>query len=319
MIRVENLTKYYGQRLAVDNISFNVAKGEIVGLLGPNAAGKTTTMRILTGFLTPTRGNAYIADFNMVTNSLEGRRRIGYMPESIPLYTDMKVRDYLTFFAKLRGVENVNVKARIDEVVQTCHLEEYIDVIVGKLSRGFRQRVGLAQAIIHDPDVLILDEPTVGIDPIQVAQTRNLIKELGKQHTVLISTHILPEVSIICERVIIIHRGKIVAEDNIENLSSVLRGSRRLKLEVKGPPDKVVAALRRVPGVKRVAREGTYYIIESPTETDPRSRVTETIVKNGWNLLSAETVDMSLEEIFLQLTKTKPSEEAAAGEEGTAR
>ncbi|MDP2918941.1 MAG: ATP-binding cassette domain-containing protein [Dehalococcoidia bacterium] len=302
MIRVQNLTKYYGERLAVDNISFEVSKGQIVGLLGPNAAGKTTTMRILTGYLMPTRGDAYIADCNMTTDSLEGRRHIGYMPESIPLYTDMKVRDYLTFFARLRGLDAERTRKRIDDVVEICHLEEYIDVIVGKLSKGFRQRVGIAQSIIHDPEVLILDEPTVGIDPIQVAQTRNLIKELGKEHTVLVSTHILPEVSIICERVIIIHRGKIVAEDNIENLSAILRGSRRIKVEVRGPADKIADALRRVPGVKRVAREGNYYIVESPAEVDPRSKITETVVKNGWNLLSAETIEMSLEEIFLQLT-----------------
>lgn len=302
MIRVQNLTKYYGERLAVDNISFSVKKGEIVGLLGPNAAGKTTTMRILTGFLMPTRGDAFIAECNMAGDSLEGRKHIGYMPESIPLYTDMKVRDYLEFFGRLRGIGPDNIRKRIDDVVQLCHLEEYIDVIVGKLSRGFRQRVGLAQAIIHNPDVLILDEPTIGIDPIQVAQTRNLIKELGKEHTVLISTHILPEVSIICERVIIIHRGKIVAEDKIENLSAILRGSRRIKIEVKGPADRIADALRRLPGVKRVAREGSYYIIESPADIDPRSRITESMVKNGWQLLSAETVEMSLEEIFLQLT-----------------
>lgn len=302
MIRVQNLTKYYGERLAVDNISFSVGKGEIVGLLGPNAAGKTTTMRILTGFLMPTRGDAFIAGCNMSTDSLEGRKHIGYMPESIPLYTDMKVRDYLEFFGRLRGVEPDRIKKHIDDVVQLCHLEEYINVIVGKLSRGFRQRVGLAQALIHNPDVLILDEPTVGIDPNQVAQTRNLIRELGKEHTVLISTHILPEVSIICERVIIIHRGKVVAEDKIENLAATLRGSRRIKIEVKGPADKIADALRRVPGVKRVAREGSYYIIESPSDVDPRSRITESMVKNHWQLLSAETVEMSLEEIFLQLT-----------------
>ncbi|HEX9896768.1 MAG TPA: ATP-binding cassette domain-containing protein [Dehalococcoidales bacterium] len=308
MIRVQNLTKYYGERLAVDNISFNVGKGEIVGLLGPNAAGKTTTMRILTGFLTPTKGDAFIADHNMATDSLEGRRHIGYMPESIPLYTDMKVRDYLDFFGRIRGLDVKQTRARINEVVQICHLEEYIDVIIDKLSRGFRQRVGIAQAIIHNPDVLILDEPTIGIDPIQVAQTRNLIKELGKDHTVLISTHILPEVSIICERVIIIHRGKIVAEDNIENLSAVLRGARRIRVEVKGPADKIAVALRRVPGVRRVMREGDFFVVESPAEVDPRAIINETMVKSGWTLLSAESVEMSLEEIFLQLT-TKDEEE----------
>lgn len=316
MIRVENLTKYYGERLAVDDISFTVGKGEIVGLLGPNAAGKTTTMRILTGFLMPTRGDTFIADHSMTTDSLEGRKHIGYMPESIPLYTDMTVRDYLSFFARLRGLSDDRVRVRLDEVVETCHLEEYIDVIVGKLSRGFRQRVGIAQAIIHDPEVLILDEPTIGIDPIQVAQTRNLIKELGKEHTVLISTHILPEVSIICERVIIIHRGRIVAEDKIENLSAILKGARRIRAEVKGPSDKIVDAIRRVPGVRKVTREGAYYIIESPTNIDPRAGLTESLVRGGWTVLSVESIDMSLEEIFLQLTtndKDTDEEEEAKG------
>ena len=307
MIRVEHLTKYYGERLAVDNINFNIEKGEIVGLLGPNAAGKTTTMRMLTGFLMPTKGNAYVDDCNMMTNSLEGRRLIGYMPESTPLYMDMTVRDYLTFFGRLRGLSDKYVKTRLDEVIELCSLQEYFDVQVGKLSRGFKQRVNVAQAIIHNPKVLILDEPTVGIDPIQVAKTRNLIKALGKEHTVLISTHILPEVSVICNRVIIIHRGKIVAEDNIENLSAVIKGGRRIKVEVKGPADKVSEKLRGLPGVKRVMRQGDFYILETAAEIDPRPRITETVVRNGWSLLSIDTVEMSLEEIFLQLT-TKEEE-----------
>jgi len=307
VIRVEHLTKYYGERLAVDNINFNIEKGEIVGLLGPNAAGKTTTMRMLTGFLMPTKGSAYVDDCNMMTNSLEGRRLIGYMPESTPLYMDMTVRDYLTFFGKLRGLSDKYVKTRLDEVIELCSLQEYFDVQVGKLSRGFKQRVNVAQAIIHNPKVLILDEPTVGIDPIQVAQTRNLIKALGKEHTVLISTHILPEVSVICNRVIIIHRGKIVAEDNIENLSAVIKGGRRIRVEVKGPTDKVSEKLRGLPGVKRVMRQGDFYILETSADVDPRSKITETVVRNGWGLLSIDTVEMSLEEIFLQLT-TKEEE-----------
>ena len=302
MIKVRNLTKYYGERLAVDNISFNIGKGEIVGLLGPNAAGKSTTMRILTGFLMPTKGDTWIADCNMVTNSLEGRKHIGYMPESVPLYTDMTVRDYLDFFARLRGVERQRARKRINDVVTLCHLEEYIDTIIGKLSRGFRQRVGLAQAIVHEPEVLILDEPTVGIDPIQISQTRSLIKELGKQHTILLSTHILPEVNLTCNRVIIIHNGKIIAEDRIENLSAIVKGAKRLRLEVKGPHDQIIKRLQRIDGVKRVAKEGNYLIVECPINIDPRGQITETIVKSGWTLLSIEAVDMSLEDIFLHLT-----------------
>ena len=302
MIKVRNLTKYYGERLAVDNISFNIGKGEIVGLLGPNAAGKSTTMRILTGFLMPTKGDTWIADCNMVTNSLEGRKHIGYMPESVPLYTDMTVRDYLDFFARLRGVERQRARKRINDVVTLCHLEEYIDTIIGKLSRGFRQRVGLAQAIVHEPEVLILDEPTVGIDPIQISQTRSLIKELGKQHTILLSTHILPEVDLTCNRVIIIHNGKIIAEDRIENLSAIVKGAKRLRLEVNGPQDQIIKRLQRIDGVRRVSKEGNYLIVECPINIDPRGQITETIVKSGWTLLSIEAMDMSLEDIFIHLT-----------------
>jgi ABC-2 type transport system ATP-binding protein len=302
LIKVRNLTKYYGERLAVDNISFDIGKGEIVGLLGPNAAGKSTTMRILTGFLMPTKGDTWIADCNMVTNSLEGRKHIGYMPESVPLYTDMTVRDYLDFFARLRGMERVRTRKRINDVVTLCHLEEYIDTIIGKLSRGFRQRVGLAQAIVHEPEVLILDEPTVGIDPIQISQTRTLIKELGKLHTILLSTHILPEVNLTCSRVIIIHNGKIIAEDRIENLSAIVKGAKRLRLEVKGPQDQIIKRLQRIDGVRRVSKEGNYLIVECPINIDPRGQITETIVKSGWTLLSIEAMDMSLEDIFLHLT-----------------
>ncbi len=302
MIKVENLTKYYGKRLAVDNISFNVEKGEIVGFLGPNAAGKTTTMRIITGFLAPTRGNVWVAGYDMLSHSLEARQHIGYLPETVPLYTDMTVRSYLDFCARLRGLDKQKIKTRIEEVVDTCHLEEYIDVIIGKLSKGFRQRVGVAQAIIHEPEVLILDEPTIGIDPIQVAMTRQLIKELGKEHTVLLSTHILPEVSMTCERVIIIHEGRIVAEDRIENLSSLLSGSKRIRVEVEGPPKKVTERLRQIQGVLRVNYEDRHYTIECPIDKDLRGRITETIVQGGWTLLSLESLEMSLEDIFLKLT-----------------
>jgi len=302
MIKVENLTKYYGARLAVDNISFSVDKGEIVGFLGPNAAGKTTTMRILTGFLAPTRGEAWVAGYSILSNSLEARQHTGYFAESVPLYTDMTVRAYLDFLAKLRGLNKNRIKTRIDDVVETCHLEEYIDVIIGKLSKGFRQRVGIAQAIIHEPDVLIMDEPTVGIDPIQVAGTRQLIKELGKEHTVLLSTHILPEVSMTCERVIIINEGKIVAEDSIENLSSVVSGVKRFRLEVTGPSKQIMERLRRLQGVLKIRYDGSNYIIECAAGQDPRSKITEAIVQSGWNLLSLETVEMSLEDIFLKLT-----------------
>ncbi len=302
MIQVENLTKYYGKRLAVDNISFSVEKGEIVGFLGPNGAGKTTTMRILTGFLAPTRGEVWVAGYDMSQHSLEARQHIGYFPEAMPLYTDMTVRSYLNFSSRLRGLDKNRIKTRIEEVVDICHLEEYGDVLIGKLSKGFRQRVGVAQAIIHDPEVLILDEPTIGIDPNQVAVTRQLIKELGKERTILLSTHILPEASMTCERVIIINEGRIVAEDRIENLSSLMSGTKRIRLEVEGPAEKVAERLRQIKGILQVSYEDSHYILECSAEQDPRGKIMETIVQGGWTLLSLESMEMSLEDIFLKLT-----------------
>ncbi len=302
MIRVENLTKYYGKRLAVDNISFNVERGEIVGFLGPNAAGRTTTMRILTGFLAPTRGEVWVAGYDMLSHSLEGRQHIGYFAESVPLYSDMTVRSYLGFSSRLRGLDKNRIKTRIEEVVDICHLEEYVDVLIGKLSKGFRQRVGVAQAIIHEPEVLILDEPTIGIDPIQVAMTRQLIKELGKEHTVLLSTHILPEASMTCERVIIINEGRIVAEDRIENLSSLVSGSRRIRLEVEGPAEKIAEYLRKVKGIRTISFRGSHYTVECTKGQDPRGEIMKAIIQGGWTLLSLESIEMSLEDIFLKLT-----------------
>jgi len=302
VIRVENLTKYYGKRLAVDNISFNVERGEIVGFLGPNGAGKTTTMRILTGFLAPTQGEVWVADYDMSQHSLEARQHIGYFPEAMPLYSDMTVRSYLDFSSRLRGLDKNRIKTRVEEVVDICHLEEYIDVLIGKLSKGFRQRVGVAQAIIHEPGVLILDEPTIGIDPIQVAMTRQLVKELGKERTILLSTHILSEVSVTCDRVIIINEGRIIAEDRIENLSSLVSGSRRIRLEVEGPAEKVAERLRQIEGVLQVSYEDPHYIVECPAGQDPRGKIMQAIVQSGWNLLSLESMEMSLEDIFLKLT-----------------
>jgi len=309
VIQVKNLTKYYGKRLAVDNISFNVEKGEIVGFLGPNAAGKTTTMRIITGYLAPTQGDIQVAGYDILKHSLEARQHIGYFPETVPLYTDMTVRSYLDFLASLRGLDKNKIRARIDDVVEICHLEEYIDVIIGKLSKGFRQRVGVAQTIIHEPEVLILDEPTIGIDPMQVSTTRQLIKELGKECTILLSTHILPEVSMTCQRVIIINEGRIVAEDRIENLSSLVAGSKRIRLEVEEPSEKVAERLRQIEGVLRVSQEDSHYIVECSAEQDPRGKIMETIVQGGWTLLSLESIEMSLEDIFLKLTTEEETEE----------
>jgi ABC-2 type transport system ATP-binding protein len=302
MIEVNGLTKYYGRRLAVDNVSFNVGKGEIVGLLGPNAAGKTTTMRILTGFLGPTDGTVKIAGFDVLSHSLDARRHIGYLPEAVPLHSDMTIADYLTYMARLRSVPSAELKRRVTDVIERCHLQEYRDVHIGKLSKGYRQRVGIAQAIVHEPEVLIFDEPTIGIDPIQIASTRQLIRDLGKERTVLISTHILPEVSVLCERAIIIDHGRIVAQDRIENLSSVVTGSRRVRLEIEGPTKRIVETLRQIRGVSRVSFEESKYVVEFPSSIDLRSNITEAVVKGGFTLLSSETVTMSLEDVFLRLT-----------------
>jgi ABC-2 type transport system ATP-binding protein len=302
MIRIQNVTKYYGDRLAVDDISFNIKKGETVGFLGPNAAGKTTTMRMITGYLMPTRGDVWIADYNMATHSLDGRRLIGYLPEIVPLYTDMTTRAYLEYAARLRGLNKARTRNRLDEVVTQCGLEEYIGVTLGKLSKGFKQRVGLAQAIIHDPEVLILDEPTIGIDPIQVAQTRQLIRQLGKDRTILLSTHILPEVSMICERVIIIHEGKVVARDRIENLSAILRGDNRIQLKVQGHAGKVTERLGQIGSIQSVTYESPFHIVKFAADREPRNEIMEAIVQNDWTLLAMESVEMSLEDIFLQLT-----------------
>jgi ABC-2 type transport system ATP-binding protein len=305
MIKIQNLTKYYGKRLAVDDISFDVGKGEIVGFLGPNGAGKSTTMRMITGYLLPTRGDVWIDDHNMMTQSLEGRRLIGYLPEMVPLYLDMTTRRYLDYAARLRGVNKRLIKSRIDEVVQRCGLEEYIDEYLSKISKGFRQRVGLAQAVIHDPKVLILDEPTVGIDPIQVAHTRQLIKDLGKDRTILLSSHILSEVSMICERVVIIHEGRIVAQDRIENLGGILEGGKRLRLTVQGPASKVTDCLREIKAIRDVTYETPHHIVEFPSDQEPHSEINAAMFQNGWPLMAMEAVELSLEEIFLRLTTEK--------------
>jgi len=312
MIEVKNLTKFYGKRLAVDNISFNIGKGEIVGFLGPNAAGKTTTMRLITGYLSPTRGTVSVAGYDVLSHSLDARRHIGYLPESVPLYTDMSVRSYLDYLARLRGVASSNLKSRLDDVIEQCHLEEYSDVYIGKLSKGFRQRVGIAQAIVHEPEVLILDEPTIGIDPIQIAATRQLIRELGKEHTVVLSTHILPEVSMTCQRVIILHQGKIVAEDRIENLSSIVSGARRIRMEIEGDMKKIVATLRQVKGVTRVSYQDSRYIVEYPADQDLRSKISQAVVQGNYTLLSSETIETSLEDVFLKLTTTEEIQEEDA-------
>jgi ABC-2 type transport system ATP-binding protein len=259
-------------------------------------------MRIINGYLMPSRGDVWISDFNMASNPLNGRRLIGYLPENVPLYLDMTTRAYLKYAARLRGLNRGQTRSRVDEVVEQCGLQEYIGVTLGKLSKGFKQRVGLAQAIVHDPEVLILDEPTIGIDPIQVAQTRQLIRRLGKNRTILLSTHILPEISMICERVIIIHKGKIVAQDSIENLSAILSGGNRIHLKIRGDAGKVTERLKQIESIQSVTYESPVHIVEFAADREPRTEIMEAVVQSGWTLLAMESAEMNLEDIFLRLT-----------------
>ena len=311
MIEVKGLTKFYGSYPAIEDLNFEVKKGEILGFLGPNAAGKTTTMRIITGFMPPTEGTATVAGYDVVERSLEVRRRTGYLPETVPLYTDMTVESYLSFMGTLRGMNPKRIKTRIGDVVGICRLGDYRRSIIGKLSKGFRQRVGIAQAILHEPEVLVLDEPTIGIDPIQVVETRSLIQDVGKEHTVILSSHILPEVSMVCQRVVIIHEGQIVAEDSPKNLAERLQGAERLQVEIRGPEEQVTNALRRIRGVVDVSVSASggqdedarsTYFVEANKGLDLRGTISRLVVSNGWNLLTIQLVSMSLEEIFLKLT-----------------
>ena len=316
MIEVEHLTKFYGDFIAIEDVSFKVERGEIVGFLGPNGAGKTTTMRILTGFLPASSGTVRIAGHDILRDSLEARRQIGYLPETTPLYTDMTVKEYLTFMGGLRQMPATLKKNRVAFVIERMALGDYTNSQIGHLSKGYRQRVGIAQAILHEPQVLVLDEPTIGIDPVQVVETRELIKGLGKDHTVILSTHILPEVSMICERVVVINEGHIVAVDRPENLSIRLRGSEQVHMQVRGPAPAVLAAIKRVEGVrdaKRVEEEGNVasYSIECDPGSNLREQLAGIVVRQGWGLLSLQSAAMSLEDIFLQLTATEP----AAGQE----
>jgi ABC-2 type transport system ATP-binding protein len=314
MIEVLNLTKRYGRHTAVDGISFKVEKGEILGFLGPNGAGKTTTMRILTCYLPATSGTARVAGYDVFEEPLEVKRRMGYIPETPPLYVDMTVLEFLDFCAKIKGVAAASRKARIDDAVGKCRVGDVRNTVIGKLSKGYRQRVGLAQAILHNPDVLILDEPTAGLDPKQILETRELIKSLGGEHTIILSTHILPEVSVTCSRVVIINKGRVVAEDTPDNLMHRLRGAEGLKVEVRGEPAGLEAALSQVDGVRTVRSTAgtglTTLEVEAEAGRDVRADVARTVVGQGHDLLSLQQAGMSLEEIFLHLTTTDVDNEA---------
>ena len=316
MIEVQHLTKRYGPVTAVDDVSFRVEKGEILGFLGPNGAGKTTTMRVITGYMPATSGTAVVAGYDVFTNPLDAKRRTGYLPETPPLYPDMTVREYLTFVARIKmGKTTKSERAmRVDHVMKRTRVDDMANRHCAKLSKGYRQRVGLAQALLHDPEVLILDEPTAGLDPKQIIETRDLIRSLAGDHTIVLSTHILPEVAQTCQRVVIINRGRVVAVDTPDNLTHQLKGAATLYVQVDGSPD-APAVLGAVPGVRKVSVADRHqhfvgYEIEAEPQRDVRRDVARAVVDSGWGLLELRPTRMSLEEIFLQLTTEEGREPA---------
>jgi ABC-2 type transport system ATP-binding protein len=307
MIEVENLTKRYGPRTAVDDVTFRVHKGEILGFLGPNGAGKTTTMRILTGYLSATSGAARVAGYDVFESPLEAKKRIGYLPETPPLYPDMRVADFLDFVAKIKGVPRADRAKRIDDSIEKTRIGDVRNRFIGRLSKGYRQRVGLAQAILSNPDVLILDEPTAGLDPKQQAEARDLIKGLGGEHTIVLSTHILPEVSMTCGRVLIINKGRVVAEDTPANLAHRQQGTETLRVEVRAEAGAAELALRSVDNIAAVRAKGTSegivsFEIEAARGRDIRADIARVVVQKGYDLVGLQRVSVSLEEIFIQLT-----------------
>jgi len=322
MIEVQHLTKRYGPVTAVDDVSFKVEKGEILGLLGPNGAGKTTTMRVLTGYMPPTEGHAVVAGLDVFEHPVEAKRRTGYLPETPPLYPDMTVREYLTFVARIKigSLSKADRAMRVDHVMKRTHVDDMADRHCGKLSKGYRQRVGLGQALIHDPEVVILDEPTAGLDPKQIIETRDLIRGLAGDHTIVLSTHILPEVAQTCQRVIIINKGRVVAVDTTENLTHQLKGAATLFVQVEANED-ATETLAAVAGVESVSAGERHeaiasYKVEAEPNRDVRRDVARTVVEHGWGLLELKPLRMSLEEVFLQLTTEERPEETAPADAG---
>jgi len=313
LIEVQDLTKAFGEKTAVDGITFSVNKGEILGFLGPNGAGKTTTMRVLTGYLPATQGTAKIAGFDVFDDSMEVRRRIGYLPENPPLYFDMTVASYLDFVARIKNVAPEKRAQSVESAMEMTKIADKRDELIKRLSRGYKQRVGLAQAIVHDPDVIILDEPTAGLDPKQIIEVRHLIKGLAGNHTIILSTHILPEVSMTCDRVIIINNGKIVAVDTPENLTRQLKGGERIRVEAQAPEQQLRDALQKIPGAQKVQVESLgsggrmIALVEAGQGADLRSQIAAKIVGQGWPLYELRGESVSLEEIFLQLTTEDPA------------
>lgn len=306
MIKVDHLAKRYANVYAVDDISFEVNQGEILGLLGPNGAGKTTTMRILTCYMPATSGSVTVEGYDVFRDSVHVRRQIGYLPENVPLYPEMRVKEYLSFRAKLKKVPYRERKQKIDESIEKCRIVDVQNQIIGTLSKGYRQRVGLADTLVHDPKILILDEPTIGLDPNQIRQVRQLIKELGEKHTILLSTHILPEVEMICGRVIIINKGKIVAMDTPSNLAIQLRAGNNITLEIRGNGEKIKNALSSVQGVKKVVWQDKgaigHYTLEAEKGMDVREDIFSTVVKNNGIIREMKQASITLEEIFHQIT-----------------
>jgi ABC-2 type transport system ATP-binding protein len=325
MITVKELTKRYARNTAVDHISFEIQKGQIVGFLGPNGAGKTTTMRMLTCFMPPTAGTATVAGFDVLEEPMEVKKRIGYLPETPPVYPEMRTGEYLEFVGRLKGLSKSELGKRVDYVCERCAVADVREKLISKLSKGYRQRVGLAQAIIHNPDVLILDEPTAGLDPKQINETRDLIKSLAGDHTIILSTHILPEVEQTCEQVIIIAKGKVIATDSVSNLQNRARGVESVLLEVAGrngevDPAVVQTRLEKITGVSKVhfkekRQTRNIFEIESVKDKLVRGDLARAVVEAGWDLNELRSSAMSLEEVFLQLTgdhAAAPAEDAAA-------
>jgi ABC-2 type transport system ATP-binding protein len=315
MIEVEGLTKFYGYTPAIEDVSFRVEKGDILGFLGPNGAGKTTTMRILTCFLAPTSGTARIGGYDIFKDSLDVRRLIGYLPEGVPLYRDMTVRDYLTYCAALRDVPRRGRDDRVEEIMEKTHVDEFDDKIIGKLSKGQRQRVGIAQAIVHDPPVLVLDEPTASLDPAQTREARELIRTLGKDHTIILSTHILPEVSMVCNRVIIIDEGQVKAVDTPDNLARQMRQADVVHVQLKRTTGDVVQQMQRLRGVQKVKQEDGAFLVESDRDVDVREELAALAVNKGWGLLELRRVELTLEDAFIEIT-SRHVEAIVARQEG---
>ena len=303
MIEVKNLTRYYGTRRAINNISFQIEKGEVVGFLGPNGAGKSTTMNIISCILPASSGSAKINGFDTFEQSLEIRKVIGYLQETPPLYSDMIVSDYLNFAAGVRGVDTKRISSSVDRVIEKCSLKDVSHRIIGRLSKGYQQRVGLAQSMVHDPEILILDEPTIGLDPIQIIEIRKLIQELTAEHTIILSSHILPEITQICKRVIIINEGEIAAVDSLGGLAASLRKSERLSLTVRNSENNIVEKLNGLDQVISTTNsEGNEYLIECALRSNLQDGIAKLALENNWGIIELKPVSMTLEDIFLKLT-----------------